>query len=180
MVLAGVGLANRPPAESGTGSVPETGAAAVAETAPLPLAAVPAPAAPSAACTRLLAALPAELPADAGPLPRRPLADPAPPGAAAWVAAPRPVVLRCGLDPPAELTQTSQLLEINGVRWLTLPGTDADTFVAVDRPAFVAVTMPRGLGSGPVQAVSDAVRGTLPVCEPLQPRDADAATCLPR
>jgi hypothetical protein len=171
-VVAGLGLLNRQPAESGTGNPAETG--------PLALPSVPAPAALTAACTRLLAALPATLPADAGPLPRRPLADPAPPGAAAWAAAPRPAVLRCGLDRPAELTATVTLLDVNGVRWLTLSGGDADTYVAVDRPAFVALTLPRGLGTGPIQAVSDAVRGTLPACEPTQPRDPAAVRCLPR
>jgi Protein of unknown function (DUF3515) len=169
-----VGLLNRQPAESSAGST---------ETGPLPLAAVPAPAASSTSCTGLLAALPDSLPGPAGPLARRPLADPAPPGAAAWVAAPSPAVLRCGLDRPAELTPTSPLLQVNGVRWLTLPGVDgvdADTFVAVDRPVFVALTLPRGLGTGPVQAVSDAVRDALPACEPMQPRDPDGVRCLPR
>ncbi len=134
----------------------------VAETGPLPLPPVTAPDASSAACTQLLAALPGELTAaNNGPLPRRPLAEPAPPGAAAWAAAPQPVVLRCGLPRPAELTPTSTLLEINRVRWLTLPGAEAETFVAVDRPVFVALTVPRALGTGPVQSVSDAIRATV-------------------
>ena len=73
-----------------------------------------------------------------------------------------PVVLRCGLPRPAELTPTSELLEVNGVRWLTLTDGALVTSIAVDRPVYVALTAPAGVGSGPLQAVSDAVRTTLP------------------
>ena len=77
-----------------------------------------------------------KLPAGSGTLPTRPLADPAPPGTRAWAAAPRPAVLRCGLTRPAELTPTSALLEVNGVRWLRLDDGVPDpvivTYVAVD------------------------------------------------
>ena len=46
----------------------------------------------------------AALPEQLGDYRRAPAADPAPAGAAAWQAAPdaEPVVLRCGLDRPAE------------------------------------------------------------------------------
>ena len=83
----------------------------------------------------------------------------------AWAASPRPVVLRCGLPRPAELAPTSSLLQIDGVQWLALddglPQPQLVTYVAVDRPVFVALTVPTGLGSGPVQAVSDVVRDRL-------------------
>ena len=115
-------------------------------------------------CTALLAALPAELPAGGGTLAPRPLADPAPPGTRAWAAAPRPVVLRCGLTRPVELTPTSALLEVNGVRWLRLDDGVPDpvivSYVAVDRPVYVVLTAPTGAGSGPLQAVADVVRQT--------------------
>jgi hypothetical protein len=80
----------------------------------------------------------------------------------AWAADPVPVVLRCGLPRPAELTPTSALLEVNGVRWLTLTDGALVTSIAVDRPVYVAFTAPVGVGSGPLQVVSDAVRTTLP------------------
>ena len=120
-------------------------------------------------CAALLAALPAELPAGGGTLPARPLADPAPPGTRAWAAAPRPVVLRCGLTRPAELTPTSALLEVNGVRWLRLDDGVPDpvivSYVAVDRPVYVVLTAPTGAGSGPLQAVADVLRQTLTATE---------------
>ena len=84
----------------------------------------------------------------------------------AWADAPRPVVLRCGLTRPAELTPDAALLEVNGVRWLQLTDAGPDpvvtSYVAVDRPVYVVLTVPVEAGSGPLQAVADAVRATLP------------------
>ena len=132
------------------------------DTGPLALAPVDAPDATGPDCTALLAALPDTLD---GPLPARPLADPVQPGARAWAAAPRPVVLRCGLPRPVELTPTSALLEINGVRWLQLddgvPNPSVITWVAVDRPVYAALTVPPSTGSGPLQQVSDVIRESL-------------------
>jgi hypothetical protein len=132
------------------------------ETQPLAVATVDAPAAASPSCAGLLAGLDGDLPAGNATLPRRPLAEPAPAGVRAWAADPVPAVLRCGLPRPAELTPTSALLEVNGVRWLTLSDGALVTSIAVDRPVYVAFTTPTGIGSGPLQAVSDAVRTTLP------------------
>lgn len=136
-----------------------------AETGPLAVVPVEAPEASSAYCTALLGVLPAELPADP-PLPARPLAAPVEPGVAAWAAAPRPVVLRCGLPRPAELTPTSALAVVNGVSWLELsdgtPAPTVSTWIAVDRPVYVALTLPVGMGNGPITAVSDAIGATLP------------------
>jgi len=75
------------------------------------------------------------------------------------------VVLRCGLTRPVELTPTSTLLEVNGVRWLRLddgvPYPVIVSYVAVDRPVPVVLTVPTDAGSGPLQAVADVVRQTL-------------------
>lgn len=137
------------------------------ETGPLALVPVDAPDAAGPACAALLAALDGDLPADGGTLPPRPLADPAPAGARAWAAAPRPVVLRCGLTRPAELAPDSALLVVNGVQWLRLadpvPNAELVSYVAVDRPVYVVLTAPTAAGSGPLQAVADAVRATLRV-----------------
>jgi Protein of unknown function (DUF3515) len=136
------------------------------DTSPLAVVPVESPAASDPSCVALLAALPPELPAADAPLRTRPLADPAAPGVRAWAAAPRPAVLRCGLPRPVELTPTSALLQINGVSWLSLTDPVAQpeiiTYVTVDRPVYVVFTAPSGAGSGPIQAVSDAVRTTLP------------------
>jgi hypothetical protein len=153
---------------SADGSTSEAAGSAQAapETGPLALVPVDAPDAAGPQCAALLAALPDALPSAAAPLPARPLADPAPAGARAWAAAPRPAVLRCGLTRPAELAPDSALLEVNGVQWLRLDDAVPDpvviSYVAVDRPVYVVLTSPVDAGSGPLQAVADAVRTTLP------------------
>lgn len=164
------------------------GTAARPDNRPLALPPVEAPDAAGPDCTRLLAALPTTLTASPAPLPRLALLEPAPAGAAAWggvaagsgtgsgtsaatistggstdgPASGDPVVLRCGLPKPPELTSSSALIVINGVSWLDLSQPDRDTFITVDRPVYVACTVPRGLGTGPVQTVSDIVRTALP------------------
>ena len=124
------------------------------------LAGVPAPAAGSADCTRLLAALPEELDGgEQGILQRRQLAAPAPAGAAAW--GEPPVVLRCGLDRPADLTASSRLLAISGVQFFPLPSPGTRTWVAVDRPVYVVVDLPSVTGSGALQQVATVIADTL-------------------
>ena len=127
---------------------------------PLPLAPVPAPEATSPDCAALVAALPEGIDADGGPLDRRPIAAPAPAGTAAW--GEPPVVLRCGLGRPAELTVSSRLLAVSGVQFLGIPGPGATSWVVVDRPVYVALTLPVGSGSAALQQVAAAVRMTLP------------------
>jgi Protein of unknown function (DUF3515) len=157
--VAGIGGTEAPPPAER--AVPDTG--------PLALVPVDAPDADGPECAALLAALPPDLPAVGGTLPTRPLADPAPVGTRAWVAVPRPVVLRCGLTRPVELTPTSSLLEVNGVRWLRLDDGVPDpvivSYVAVDRPVYVVLTAPTDAGTGPLQVVADVVRQTLTATE---------------
>ncbi len=128
---------------------------------PLGLAVVPAPSAHSTDCARLLAALPENLDGgDSGDLQRRSLAVPAPAGAAGW--GEPPVVLRCGLDRPAELTATSRLLDVSGVQFLELVGLGTSTWVAVDRPVYAVVALPPTSGSGPLQQIAAVIAKTLP------------------
>jgi Protein of unknown function (DUF3515) len=138
---------------------------------PVTLAPVDAPQAGSASCAQLLAKLPGTLDADSGPLRRAVLATPAPPGAAAWINAAwtnganipaEPVVLRCGLPKPPELRPTSELIAIDQVGWLVRSEPDRDTFITADRPVYLTLTVPFGQGTGPVQAVSEAIAATLP------------------
>ncbi|MGD9527918.1 DUF3515 domain-containing protein [Pseudonocardia sp.] len=154
VAVAALGIAGR----LGGGDAPGRGEP---DTRPLAVAPVEAPDAGGPECAAVLAALPADLPSDSGALPPRALAEPAPAGVRAWAAAPRPVVLRCGLTRPAELNPTSSLLEIDGVSWLQLPADVPDvspSYVAVDRPVYLALTVATDLGSGPLQVVSEALR----------------------
>ncbi|MEU2000249.1 DUF3515 domain-containing protein [Rhodococcus sp. NPDC019627] len=136
---------------------------------PVSLGPVPAPAAASAECTALMAGLPDAL----GEYTRAELTPPAPAATAAWQPAEgEPLVLRCGLDRPAEFDQASSLQVINGVQWFEISGEsagiDASSWFAVDRGIYVGLTVPRGVGPTPLQEMSDAVSKVLPQ-KPLDP-----------
>lgn len=138
---------------------------------PVVIASVPAPKADSAGCKALLGALPANL----GEFRRVAAADPVPTGAAAWrgSADNYPVILRCGIDRPAEFVVGSPIQMVNGVQWFRLddPATDRSTWVAVDRPVYVALTLPAESGPTPIQNVSDAIGRTM-AAVPIDPNPA--------
>ena len=136
-----------PPVASSTSAAPRTG--------PVALVPVDAPQAGSAACTTLLGALPADLTSGSAMLHRLPLAQPAPPATAAWGDGGDPVVLRCGLNRPPELTPTAELRVISGVKWLPIQGDRATTWYLVDHPVYVALTVPAGTGTGVLQGISE-------------------------
>ncbi len=130
-------------------------------TGPLALVSVPAPQAASPACVTLVGALSADLPSNGKTLLRRELANPAPPATVAW-GEDDPLVLRCGLDRPPELTRDATLRVVNGVQWLQVEGEDAATWYVVDRSVYVGLTVPGSAGTGPLQVISDSVREKLP------------------
>ncbi|MFL6118114.1 DUF3515 domain-containing protein [Actinophytocola sp.] len=132
-------------------------------TGPLALVAVDAPDAASPTCANLVKALPAALPSKGKELKRLPLADPAPQAAAAW-AGDRgdPVVLRCGLTKPAEYQPTAQLRLVSQVNWLPVDGDDAMTWYTVDRPVYIALTIPKDAGTGVVQEMSETIAKAVP------------------
>ncbi|WP_198420241.1 DUF3515 domain-containing protein [Rhodococcus sp. R1101] len=130
---------------------------------PVGLGPVPAPEAESESCAQLLAALPEEL----GDYTRAELADPAPVGAAAWQSDEGDeVVLRCGLDRPDEFDQAAALQVIDEVQWFEVSGAEqgipASTWFTVDRPVYVALTVPDGSGPTPLQDITAAIEATLP------------------
>jgi Protein of unknown function (DUF3515) len=133
-------------------------------TGPVALVPVPAPAAGSPDCGTLLENLPATLQSGSTVLSRAQLAEPAPPASVAWTdQRTDPVVLRCGLDKPAELTpSTDKLRAVDGVSWLAIDGTDATTWYLVDRAVYVAVTVPASAGTGPLQDITALIGRTMP------------------
>jgi hypothetical protein len=128
---------------------------AAPRTGPVALVPVDAPGAGSAACGSLISALPEALASGASTLHRLPLAAPAPPATAAWGDGGDPVVLRCGLNRPPELTPTAQLRSISGVDWLPIEGDRSTTWYLVQRSVYVALTVPSGTGTGVLQGVSE-------------------------
>ncbi len=130
-------------------------------TGPLAMPPVPAPAATSPGCATVLEALPERLTISGDPVGRRDIADPAPPAAVAWGDRDHdPVTLRCGIEDPAELTPTSPLREVSGVRWLPITQAGSTSWFAVDGPVRVALTVPGDSGTGPLQEISEALRPT--------------------
>jgi len=143
---------------------------------PVVLPAVAAPQATNAACRALADALPQRL----GDYQRASLAQPAPPGAAAWRAGPdgEPVVLRCGLDRPADFVVGSPIQVVDRVQWFEVTagqqsGGEAgrSTWYTVDRPVYVALTLPSGSGPTPIQQLSDVIDGTV-AAVPINPAQA--------
>jgi hypothetical protein len=135
-------------------------------TAPAVVAAVPAPHAQDAACQRLVGALPQRL----GDYTRATLAQPAPIGAAAWQPAGTgdPVILRCGLDRPADFVVGSPLQQVDKVQWFQVSQDQRSTWYAVDRGIYVALTLPPGSGPTPIQQLSELIDRTMPV-KPIAP-----------
>ncbi len=149
--------------DTGSGTAAPTTTSSGARTGPLALAGVEAPDADAPECAKLVGSLPAKLPSKGEELARLPLADPAPPAAAAWAGDQgEPVVLRCGLPKPAQYAPTAQLRTISTVNWLPVEGDGASTWYTVDRPVYVALTIPDDAGTGVVQEMSATIAKVLP------------------
>ncbi|WKG05613.1 DUF3515 domain-containing protein [Mycolicibacterium sp. HK-90] len=147
------------------------------EQQPVAIPSVPAPQAESQQCHDLLNALPQQL----GDFRRAPTVEPAPPGTAAWRAEPdtEPVVLRCGVEQPTDFVVGAPLQVVDEVQWFRVgetgvgsPGGEADdlgrsTWYAVDRPVYIALTLPAGSGPTPIQQISGQIARTIPAQEPV-------------
>lgn len=140
---------------------------------PVAIPPVPAPQAEDPPCRALLDALPQRL----GDFQRAPVVQPAPAGTAAWRTGSdiEPVVLRCGLERPADFVVGSPIQVVDGVQWFEeaanpQSGDQAgrSTWYSVDRPVYIALTLPPGSGPTPIQQVSDLIGHTIAVV-PIRP-----------
>jgi hypothetical protein len=133
---------------------------------PVAIAAVPAPAAHAAECRALLATLPDSL----GDLQRADTAEPTPAGAAAWRGDGEPVILRCGLERPAEFVVGRPIQMVDEVGWFRIDDSDTQrsTWVSVDRPVYIALTLPADSGPTPIQTMSGAIARAMPAL-PVRP-----------
>ena len=139
---------------------------------PVAIPTVAAPHAQDPACRALLEALPQRL----GDYQRAPAVQPAPAGTAAWRAKgdSEPVVLRCGLDRPADFAIGSPIQLVDRVQWFS----EADrqfrgeagrnTWYTVDRPVYVALTLPPDSGPTPIQQLSELIDHIMPAV-PIRP-----------
>jgi hypothetical protein len=132
---------------------------------PVPIVPVPAPQADSPQCSALMAALPDQLGGY-----RRAVVDTTATGVAAWQTAPdaEPVILRCGLDRPAEFVVGAPIQVVEPVQWFELTDADRSTWFAVDRPVYIALTLPTGSGPTPIQEISEAISQAMPA-KPIDP-----------
>jgi uncharacterized protein DUF3515 len=132
---------------------------------PVAIAPVPAPRAQDPACRTLLETLPQRL----GDYQRAPTVQPAPDGTAAWRAGgdSAPVVLRCGLDRPSDFVLGSPIQLVDRVQWFkeadpqSAGAGSRSTWYTVDRPVYVALTLPSGSGPMPIQQLSDLIDHTM-------------------
>jgi Protein of unknown function (DUF3515) len=133
---------------------------------PVAIPTVPAPHAQDRACGALVEALPQRL----GDYQRAPTAQPAPPATAAWRTASdsEPVVLRCGLDRPIDFVVGSPIQLVDRVQWFEARQGDRSTWYTVDRPVYVALTLPSGSGPTPIQQLSELIDHTMPAV-PINP-----------
>lgn len=134
---------------------------------PLVIPAVPAPQADAPDCATLMGALPQGL----GTYQRATPAAPVPPATAAWRSRDtEPVVLRCGIGRPADFVVGAPIQIVNTVQWFRVAEQDTgrSTWFAVDRPVYVALTLPQGTGATPIQEISDIVAAKL-TAVPIRP-----------
>jgi Protein of unknown function (DUF3515) len=136
---------------------------------PLAVPTVPAPHAQDPACRALLEALPQRL----GDYQRAPIAQPTPPATAAWRTTidSEPVVLRCGLDRPTDFVVGSPIQQVDRVQWFEARQSDRSTWYSVDRPVYVALTLPSGSGPTAIQQLSELIDHTMPAV-PISPSSA--------
>lgn len=135
-------------------------------TTPAVIAAVPAPQAQDSACRKLTDALPQRL----GDYNRAQVVQPAPVGAAAWqpAGAGEPVVLRCGLERPADFAVGSPIQVVDRVQWFEVSQDQRSTWYTVDREVYVALTLPQGSGPTPIQQLSELIDRLMPA-RPINP-----------
>ncbi len=131
---------------------------------PVAIPGVAAPHASAPACQALLDALPQRL----GDYQRAPVVQSAPGGAAAWRADGEPVVLRCGLDRPADFVVGSPIQVVDSVQWFQVSADGRSTWYTVDRPVYIALTLPPGSGPTPIQQLSGLIDDTI-TAVPINP-----------
>lgn len=126
----------------------------------LPVEAPPVTPEAEAACPALMSALPFEL---LGEPSRR--VDSGSPFVYAW--AEPPVVLICGVEPPAGYVVGVGTVQINAVQWyVDTSDPESTVWTTIDRPVYVQVTLPASVDSAPITALTTPIADALPYREP--------------
>ncbi len=147
--------AARGPADIGSTPAPPR-----ADLPPLPVEVPPVTPEADQYCPEVMRTLPLEL---AGEKSRRVDSDTV--FAYAW--GDPPVVLVCGVDRPAGWVLGASAIQINGVQWYVDTADPATTvWTTVDRPVYVEISLPAGVDSAPVTALTVELAQVLPYREP--------------
>ena len=78
------------------------------------------------------------------------------------------MILRCGLERPSDFVVGTPLQMVDAVSWFRAAEADRVTWFAVDRPVYIALTLPADSGPTPIQQLSALIAGTLPQ-QPIDP-----------
>ncbi|WP_165243349.1 DUF3515 domain-containing protein [Corynebacterium lizhenjunii] len=151
---------------------------------PVAMSPVDSPLADSPECAQLIASLPSRFMGH----PRAEVAEPAPPGAAAWATdSTQAVTLRCGVDMPFQYTNYAQPTDIDGTSWLQVrdmtPQSTLTTWYTTDRAPAVAVTTfddqrPTGLEALSELAQQDQPRHPAPLSQLKAATNASECSAL--
>jgi hypothetical protein len=97
-----------------------------------------------------------------------------------------PIILRCDVDRPADLTPGSSTpaILVGDVYWFRTSRGDSDVFTSIDRAVYVEVSVPRKQSYMPLSTLGAAIAAKLPpICavpEEGKPQPADNQLCTHR
>ena len=130
-----------------------------------------------ATCAQVISGLPLQL----GPLSPRTIQTER---AVAW--GDPPIILRCGVNRPADLTpgSTTPAILVGDVYWFRTSRGDGDVFTSIDRAVYVEVSVPRKQSYMPLPTLGAAIAAKLPpICavpEEGKPQPPDDKLCTHR
>jgi hypothetical protein len=128
-------------------------------------------------CAQVISGLPLQL----GPLSPRTIQTER---AVAW--GDPPIILRCGVNRPADLTagSTTPAILVGDVYWFRTSRGDADVFTSIDRAVYVEVSVPRKQSYMPLPTLGAALAAKMPpICavpEEGKPQPPDDKLCTHR
>jgi len=152
---------------------------------PVAMPEMPSPLAGSPECADFVRALPNKVLGYS----RAEIAEPAPPGAAAWQRSSNErITLRCGVDMPLQYNVFAEPETVNGVSWLrvddAIPESTMSTWFTTDRSPVLAVTADTAQFAGDSSPVTEIEASSLPQVHidpapaPLQSLDGgDTSAC---
>ena len=131
-----------------------------ADLPPLPVDVPPVSPEAEANCPGLMELMPLELAGEQS----RPVQSDSP-FAYAW--GEPPIVLVCGVDPPAGFVAGVGLIQIEGVQWyVDTDDPDTTVWTAVDRSVYLQISLPSSVDSAPVTELAAEIAAALPYRAP--------------